>query len=266
MIRKLFFAASGTALLIGIAMGTGAWSYGRLVTEKLTRTAKDRVPMEWEIDRARQMIQGLEPEIAENARRIAREKIATARLGRQVEQSTEQLADLQRNIERLTDDLRGGEQSFAYAGKTYTATQVRDDLSARWKRFRTQRETLDKLEQQREARQASLAAANERMDAMLSAKRQLEVEVENLQARLAALRAAQTSSQLNLDDSQLSRTRQLLDDIQARIDVEEEVIAVDSDYFSEIPLDRTTTEDLLNEISSYFSGDRDAGARLANQL
>ena len=108
------------------------------------------------------------------------------------------------------------------------------------------------------ARKSSLKAAHERMDAMLSAKRQLEVEVENLQARLGALRVAQTSSQLNLDDSQLSQTRDLLDEIGARIDVEEEVMNVDVEYFGEIDLDEPSEENLLDEITVYFGGEHES--------
>ncbi len=264
MLKKIVLAGAGVTLLAGLLMGTGLWSYGRYATTKVSQSAKDMVPMEWEIDRARQMIKDLTPEIAENAKRIAREKIATARLEAQVEQSSSQLGDAQRNIERLSADLRKGDDAFTYAGKTYTSTQVREDLGARWKRFKTQRETVEKLEQQLTARHASLSAANARMDAMLSAKRQLKVEVENLQARLSALRVAQTSSQLSLDDSQLSRTRALLDDIETRIDVEEEVIAVDTEYFGEINLDEPSEADLLDEISSYFSGESKTGDQLVS--
>lgn len=255
MLKKALLYGSAFLVLSGLAMGTGLWSYGRTAASKAALSAKEMVPMEWEIDRARQMIRDLEPEIADNAKRIAREKIATARLESQVNQVQDRLGDAQRNIERLSQDLRRGDDAYRYGGKTYTSAQVRDDLGARWKRFKTQRETADKLQQQLDARNASLAAANERMDAMLSAKRQLEVEVENLQARLSALRVAQTSSQLNLDDSQLSRTRELLDEIETRIDVEEEVIAVDTEYFGGIDLDEPNEEDLLDEISSYFDGE-----------
>ena len=105
---------------------------------------------------------------------------------------------------------------------------------------------------------------------MLGAKRQLEVEVENLQARLGALRVAQTSSQLNLDDSQLSRTRELLDEIATRIDVEEETMHVDAEYFGEIDLDQPSEEDLLNDITSYFDGSQQestsSGALVSVQL
>ncbi|MDA7492774.1 hypothetical protein N8510_01620, partial [bacterium] len=67
----------------------------------------------------------------------------------------------------------------------------------------------------------------------------------------------QTSSQLNLDDSQLARTRDLLDEIATRIDVEEETMSIDAEYFSEIDLDEPNDENLLNEISSYFEGSQD---------
>jgi len=90
------------------------------------------------------------------------------------------------------------------------------------------------------------------MDAMLDAKRQLEVEVENLQARLGALRVAQTSTQLHLDDSALSDTRRLLDDIATRIDVEEETMKVDVEYFGEINLDEPSDENLLDDVTAYM--------------
>ena len=44
----------------------------------------------------------------------------------------------------------------------------------------------------------------------------------------------QRLSELSLDDSRLSRTRRVLDDIATRIDVEEETAAVDSAYFGGI--------------------------------
>ena len=151
-------------------------------------------------------------------------------------------------------------QYYTYAGRTYTSAQVKNDLGNRFKRFKTRRATCDKLEQMLTARQASLRSAQERMEAMLSAKRQLEVEVENLQARLGALRVAQTSSQLNLDDSHLARTRELLDEIATRIDVEEETMSVDVEYFGEIDLDEPSDENLLDEISAYF----DESSRASN--
>jgi len=253
MLMKLVLIGGAATLLSGVSIGTPIWSYARCATHWLTDSASEAVPLEWEMKRARQMIDDLQPEIAKNAKQIAREKIEVAKLERQTTQCDEALAKTQSDIERLSADLRSGDKAYTYGGKTYTAVTVKEDLNNRFNRFKTRRETAEKLQQMLTARQASLRSAADRMDAMLAAKSQLEVEVENLQARVGALRVAQTSSELSLDDSQLSQTRQLLDDIAARIDVEEETVAVDAEYFGEINLEEPASEELLDEISLYFN-------------
>lgn len=252
MIRKMLFAGGAVTLLSSLAVGVPIWSYARFGTDWLTQSAEDMVPLEWELQRARTMIQDLKPEIEGNARRIAREKVEVARLERQMEGTSQRLAESESHIQRLAEDLKQDHSSYRYAGKTYTSAQVESDLANRFKRFKVRQQTADKLGQMLSAREASLAAAQERMEAMLNAKSQLEVEVENLQARLGSLRVAQTSSEMSLDDSQLARTRELLRDIETRIDVEEETMSVDVEYFGEIDLDAPQDGDLLNEISSYF--------------
>jgi len=252
MIRKALTAGVALSVLAGLLVATPIGSYARCGWQYLSHSAEDAVPVEWELKRARQMITDLQPEIEQNARRIAKEKIEVAKLERELGETDRRLAKAESDIRRLTDDLQSEHDQYSYGGHTYTAAQVRTDLSHRFKRFKTREQTAEKLQQMLSARQASLRAANERMDAMLEARRQLEVEVENLQARLGALRVAQTSSKLNLDDSALSRTRELLDDIATRIDVEEETMAVDVEYFGEIDLDEPSDENLLDDITSYF--------------
>ncbi|TWU58728.1 Chromosome partition protein Smc [Rubripirellula tenax] len=261
MFKKMILAGSALALLSSVTLGKPVFSYARCGVNWLRSSANDAVPLEWELKRARQMIADLEPEIKENAKRIALEKIQVARLEEQLQETRDRLAKGQSEIERLSEDLRSDSTAYTYAGRTYTSVQVKSDLGNRFKRFKTREATADKLEQMLSAREGSLSAAHERMDAMLGAKRQLEVEVENLQARLGALRVAQTTSQFNLDDSQLSHTRELLNDIASRIDVEEETMHVDVEYFGEIDLDQPSEADLLDEISTYFESPAKDNAR-----
>lgn len=254
MLRKIFMAGTSLVLLSGLTIATPIGSYARCAWNYVSDSAGDAVPLEWEIKRARQMISDLQPEIQNNARQIAREKIEVVKLERQLGQTDTRLAKAQDEIERLSSDLREDSSKYTYGGKTYTSVQVQSDLSSRFKRFKTRQETSEKLGKMLSARQASLRSAGERMEAMLDARRQLEVEVENLQARLGALRVAQTSSELNLDDSALSRSRELLDEIATRIDVEEETMNVDVEYFGEIDLEEPSDENLLDDISSYLNG------------
>lgn len=268
MVKKLILAGGALALLSSVTLGVPLYSYGRCGVSWLRDSAGDAMPLEWELKRARQMIADLKPEIEFNAKRIAHEKIDVARLQEQLDETSERLAKTQSDIERLSQDLKSENDYYTYGERTYTSSQVKHDLSNRFERFKTRKATAEKLRQMLAAREASLKAAHERMDAMLGAKRQLEVEVENLQARLGALRVAQTTSQLNLDDSQLSRTRELLDEIATRIDVEEETMKVDVEYFGEIDLDEPSEENLLEEISAYFDENPAAstGALVSIQL
>ncbi|GAA5509286.1 hypothetical protein [Novipirellula caenicola] len=261
MLKKMILAGGAVALLSTMTMGVPLFSYARCGVDWLRSSTTDAMPLEWELKRARQMIADLKPEIEHNAKRIALEKVEVARLESQMTETDERLAKTQADIERLSEDLRKDSHLYTYGGRTYTSAQVKNDLSNRFSRFKTRKETAEKLEKMLSARKSSLQAAHERMDAMLSAKRQLEVEVENLQARLASLRVAETSSELALDDSHLSKTRQLLDEIHARIDVAEETMKVDVEYFGEIDLDEPSEENLLDEITSYFGDETKASSK-----
>lgn len=257
MIRKMML---GGGLLAALAttgvIGVPVWSYARTGMTSLRQSASDSMPIEWELKRARQMVTDLQPEIERAARQIALEKVQVARLEKQLSAGQEKLDRSERDIARLRNDLQSGNVAYTYAGRTYTSAQVKTDLGQRFKRHKTRAATNEKLTQMLDARRASLAAANQRLDAMLASRRQIEVEVENLQARLASLRVSQTASELSIDESQLSQTRSLLDDIAARIDVEEETIHVDAEYFGGINLEEPSRENLVDEIAAYFDGEQ----------
>ncbi len=102
------------------------------------------------------------------------------------------------------------------------------------------------------AREQKLQAARNNLDQMLAAKRQLEVELENLEARHTMVQVATTSSKLNLDVSQLSQTRELLEEIATRIDVAEKLAASEGIPMGAIPVDEPVSSDVLEEIANYF--------------
>ncbi len=84
----------------------------------------------------------------------------------------------------------------------------------------------------------------------------LEVEVENLQARLTMVQVAETSSKLTINDSQLSKTRQLLDDIASRIDVAEKMIHSEGAIDGGIQVEEVESTDLVSQIADYFGEGR----------
>ncbi len=259
MFKKMAMVGVLGALGAATVVGTGAWSYLRTGMHTAQQTVRSSVPIEWEIKRARDMITDLRPEIQRNAEVVAREEVAVKRLAEEIAAKESLLAKSHSDIMRLKSDLESGSQSrsvhFTYAGRKYSEDQVREDLSNRFSQFKVHEQTTGKLKQVLAAREKNLDASRRKLEGMLAAKRELEVEIENIQARLTLVEVAQTNSPITLDDGQLSSTRKLLDDIGTRIDVAERMIASEGALEGTINLDETTSEDLLDEISSYFHGD-----------
>jgi septal ring factor EnvC (AmiA/AmiB activator) len=257
MLKKALIAGGGLVLVLGLLFGRSGWSYFTTTMGKVQQTVKDSVPVSFEIERARKMIKDLDPEIRRNMHLIAKEEVEVERLQQQGKKTAADLAKDRDEILRLKGDLDSGNGSFVYVGRTYSAKQVQADLANRFERFKTTEATTDKLEKIVRARENGLVAAREKLESMLAAKRQLEVDVENLEARLKMVEVAQTTSDFNFDDSQLSRTKDLIRDIQTRIDVAEKLVNADTKFHDEIPLEEpVTTDNISQEIADYFGEHR----------
>lgn len=246
--------------------GTAGWSYLRTGFHEARESVRQNVPIEWEIKRARQMISDLRPEIVKNMEVVAREEVNVQRLSEEISDKQQHLSKARQDILRLKGDLESGSVKFVYAGRKYSADQVREDLSNRFKQFQVHEQTTDKLTQVLSAREKHLEAARQKLDQMLSAKRHLEVEIENMQARLTMVEVAQTASPVALDDSQLSQTKELLDSIRTRIDVAEKMVANEGVLQGTIPLEETASPKLLDEIADYFGEGRAEVEQLVSDL
>ncbi|MGB4725880.1 MAG: hypothetical protein WBH86_00590 [Thermogutta sp.] len=260
MVKKLLIGGGVVVLLGTVLLGRDLVSYVRTSANYVQESVVDAVPMEFQIRRARKMLDDLLPEIRKNMHVIAREEVEVERLERQIAQAREQLEKEKQVILRMKDDLAGGRPTLVYSGREYTAQQVRIDLANRFERFKTNEATLANLEQIREARLKSLQAARDKMEGMLAAKRQLEVEVENLQARLQMVQAAQTTSAYQFDESALGRVKDLIADLKAKLDVAERLVQSQGFYQGEIPVEDPNQKDIVDEVTQYFeasSADRE---------
>ena len=185
---------------------------------------KQAVPIEFEIDRARGMVKDIMPEIRKNMQIIAKEEVEVERLDQDIS-NLEKKQDKDRGeLMSLSTEAASGKTTFSFAGRNYSLDQVKCDLANRFDRFKTSDATLASLHEILGARQKSLDAAREKLDAMLAQKRQLEVDVENLEARLKMVEVAQTSSNYCFDDSHLGQVKELIADLRTRIAVDEKMV------------------------------------------
>ena len=98
-----------------------------------------------------------------------------------------------------------------------------------------------------------MQAARQKLEGMLAAKRQLQVEIENLEARSQMIAAAQTTSDYQFDDSRLGHVKELIANLKTRMEVAEKLVNAEVNFHDEIPLDKPNSEDIVNQVTEYFA-------------
>lgn len=258
MLRKTLIAAGVAIAGAVLWFGTSAASYVRTSAGYVGDAVRESIPIDFQINRARDMLADLAPEIRKNMHLIAKEEVELRRLEERIAQSERQLAEQKTQILRLKSDLAGGKTVFQYAGRTYTSEQVKADLAARFQRYKTAEQSLACLQQIAEARRKALAAAQQRLDGMLAAKRQLEVEIENLAARSQMAEAVRAADEYQFDETRLGRLKELIAQLKTRVEVAERLSETQSLPQGEIPLDRPSPDAVLDEITAYFENEHSA--------
>ncbi|MBS0210294.1 MAG: hypothetical protein JSS27_15215 [Planctomycetes bacterium] len=253
MIRKLLITGGSVVVLGLLCFGRDAASYVSTTYGQLKQTVRDSVPMEFEIQRARDLLKNIVPEIRTNMHLIAKEEVEAVRLQKQIGEQETRLEKDRGELMKLKADLSTGKATFQYASRRYTAEQVKCDLANRFERYKTNEATLGSLRQMHEARARSLEAARQKLENTLAVKRQLEVDCEHLEARLKMVEASQAASTYHFDDSQLSRAKELVADLRTRLDVTERLLGAETKFQDQIPVDSVSHENIVDEVTEYFA-------------
>jgi predicted nucleic acid-binding Zn-ribbon protein len=166
---------------------------------------------------------------------------------------------------KLCSDIDNNQGKFRYSNRAAKPGEVKGEVARRFERFQTAEATLKAKRQMLDARQRSLVAAREKLEGMFSAKRDLEVEVQNLEARLKMLQAAQTTSQFNFDDSHLSRCKKTIQELRKRLDVAERILDQDGKLVDSLSDEAPeVSENIVEQVQTYFGVSEVSGATKAS--
>src|SRR5688572_9056558 len=105
MIKKALLVATGLGVAMVVLFGRDAASYVGTTYHRMTNSVQEAVPVEFQIDRARQMVHDLEPEIRNSMHIIAKEEVALEQLNQQIDVSEDKTAKDREDILRLQADL-----------------------------------------------------------------------------------------------------------------------------------------------------------------
>ena len=248
IVQVAVVAGLGVLLLTG-----GIWSYVKTAGRQVVDAVKKEVPLEFEIERTRDLVKDLVPEIRKNIEIVSTEAVEVEQLGERVVASKEQLVEQKAEILRLQGDLRAGKPVYVYGGTEYSSQQVKHDLANKFERYKNDEASSKSLSEIKETRVENLRVARRKLDKMVETKRQLEVQVEQLESRLRTQEVAMATSNVHLDESKVGRAKKAIEDLGKRLEVADRVLNAETAYFGQIELDTAPqTENIEQEVAEYF--------------
>jgi len=257
----------GLGLLGGMLFGKDIISYARSSAKGVRAAVKDSVPIEFELRRARDLLEEIIPEMQTNIRVIAQEEVEVAALKGEIAKLREGLNDEQSKIKTLRVALDQPRAQYAFAGRNYSHDEVKHDLAVRFERFKESELVMATKVKVLESRERSLDGARQLLAKTSSEKRILESRIEALASQYRLVKAAATGSKIQVDSSKLAQTEKLITQIQKRLDVAERVLAAESKFVESIPVDTVVDADLVAQVDEYFDSrnqqpksDKDASA------
>lgn len=254
MLKKVIIGGISAVVLSTLVFGRDVVSYIKTAGCSARDAIKSEVPIEFQIQRARDMVENLIPDIRQCMHVIAEEEVNVEQLQRDIAKAESELGKQKGEILALNQAVGQGQQSYRFASRTYTAADVKRDLAARFERFKTAESTLGSKKQILTAREKSVVAAREKLENMLNEKRDLEVQIENVDAKLKTMQAQRTAASVNLDNSQLARAKKLIGDLNKQLEVSQRVLDAEGKFTGLIPVEtgNLIPEDLSSQINDYF--------------
>jgi hypothetical protein len=257
-LKRGTLAVIGAVLVGGFLFGTDFFSYVKTSAGTVRESVRENVPIEFELERARDLINEILPEIHSNIHVIAQDEVEIAALQEDIQQSTEQLGDERKGLARLRNKLNVVNASYSVSGRNYSRAQLMEFVSQRFSRVKDAEVILGSKQRLLNTRETSLQAAMQLLERARHKKAELEQKVEGLIAQNRLLKASAVQSKVHVDHSKLSRADQLLSDIQKRLDVAERVLAHEESTVLFIEPSMIDETSLLAEIDAHLADDDDS--------
>jgi F0F1-type ATP synthase delta subunit len=245
---------AGAAVLGAVVFGSDVCSYATSGARSIRSSVTDTVPVEFQLRRARDLVDDIVPEMHANIRIIAQQEVEIAALREDIARSTKAINEERQRVAKLRDAMGAQQASYSFNSITYTRDQLKDDLSARFENLREAEVVLAGKQRLLENRQKSLAAAAQVLDRTRQQKALLESQIAALESQNQLVKSQAIGSGVQIDDSKLAQTEKLIGEIKKQLDVAERVLSHEAKFSQQIQVDVVNEKDLVTQIDEYLEG------------
>src|SRR4030042_1496538 len=182
-LKRSVIILAGVSLVGGMLFGKDVVSYVRSSAKSVQTVVKDSVPIEFELRRARDLLEEIIPEMHANVRLIAQEEVEVAALNVDIAKSQDSMKEEELRIAKARGGPAEPKAQYCFAGREYPRSYVKEALENRFERFKESELVLARQKRLLVSRQNSLHAAMQVLEHTRSRKRMLEDKIESLADR-----------------------------------------------------------------------------------
>jgi septal ring factor EnvC (AmiA/AmiB activator) len=248
-------STAAAAVVGGIVFGSDLGSYVKSSARCVSTAMKDNVPVEFELRRARDLLDEILPEMQANIRAIAEQEVELTDLKAEIADGDKALAEQKGKVAKVRDCLSTSGNSFSIGRIIYTRDELKGDLARRFERTKEAEMSLSGKRRLLSNRERTLAASMQALERTQGQRAQLESQIAALETQNKLIQMASVDTPgVHFDRSKLAQTEKLIADIKKQLDVSERVLAHEAKFVDSIPMEQPVNEkELLTEVDAYLS-------------
>ncbi len=252
MFKIIKWTVIGGVAVVGVGalvFGTDLFSYAFTSGKMIKSAMEDSIPVQVKIQRARDLMEDLIPEMHANLRLVAKEEVEVAALEKEIARERDRVDSEREKVRKIRKDLEVLPVSY---GNGVNSQFKLEEMSQRFERFRTSELLLAGREKLLANRRKSLGAAIQQLERTRLARVELAAQIEALEGQFYLLQAQQSSSKLSINNTKLAQTERLLADLKKQLMIAQRVLERESELTEAVPVPAVSAENLAERIDDHF--------------
>ncbi len=230
LVKYAVIGTGGAVLVGGLVFGRDLCSYVTTGSRAVQTAVRDNVPVEFELRRAKDLVDDILPEMHANIRLIAQQEVEIDNLRTDITRSHKSLGEEKVRLTSLRDALNKPAATFTLAGIEYSRDQVKEELARRLELSQEAESVLAGKARLLDNRAKSLVAAVQALNRTKQQKEMLVAQIASLESQHRLVQASSVGTNASIDNTKLAQSQKLIEQIRDRLDVAERVMAHESKF------------------------------------
>lgn len=260
MFKKILIGGGIIALVGFILFGANAIGHVQHGVSWIRGQVNDSVPVEYELERARSLIDETAPQIRECKRVIAEKQVDIKSLTTSVLKLEDSHTLNIRRLKGYQERLGTKQVSYRVGSRNVARSSMEAAASRMLTRVRAEQEMLASKQERLVALSKGLSFAQTALENLLTTRTALESKVDVLETKLRQTEAMQAATvNIELDDSTLAQANEILEACEKRLSVAQQLIENEIPYIPvDIDLDVLATDDISEQIQAWLKNQEPA--------